>query len=103
MLTPAKARRWNVELELRIAEWDRKRCRGMMDSFVARGTGDPDIIAKSIQSTVENGHLNRVVVDLILSDIDRETVRPFLSGQWSRPERLERFRALKDSLQDKLS
>jgi hypothetical protein len=79
-------------------EWNYERCKGQAASYVARGRGTPDRIAKSVLTTMAKGNLDRESLERILDEIESESVLPFLDPPWNQPERLERFRAIKDGL-----
>ncbi|HXG50823.1 MAG TPA: hypothetical protein VNN77_05370 [candidate division Zixibacteria bacterium] len=78
--------------------WNYERCKGQAVSYVARGRGKPDRIANSVRTTMAKGNLDRESLERMLGEIESETVRPFFGSPWNQPERLDRFRAIKDGL-----
>jgi hypothetical protein len=89
-------------MSIDIRQWDYKRCKGMITSFVAQGDGIPERIAKSIRTTIAGGHVARAAVEQMLAETNTETVQPFLGARWNQPERLERFRDIESTLRQTL-
>jgi hypothetical protein len=81
-----------------IREWDFRRCKGTVATYVARGTGKPETISKSIATTVRKGHLARADIDQMLAEIERDT-EVFVQAQWSDPAgRVQRLGTIKVAL-----
>jgi hypothetical protein len=81
--------------------WIYKWCKGLICSYVARGSNKPETIGKSLATTMANGEIDRNALEEILKAIDEETVQPFLGRlepRWNQPERLERFRAVRSAI-----
>ena len=85
-------------MSFNIREWDYSRCKGSVSSYVARGTGKPETISKSIATTIRQGHLARADVDRMLAEIERDT-EAFVRQNWSDPVgRVQRLGAIKAAL-----
>ena len=86
-----------------LREWDYRRCKGTITSYVARGRGMPERIAKSIRTTMTSGHFGRAEVAQMLAETERDAVQPFLDARWNQLERLDRFRDIKIALDQALA
>ena len=81
---------------LDFSQWNYERCKGLVISYVVKGRGHPERIAKSIRTTMSRGNLSHEALDQMLIEIDKETVQPALTPPWNQPERMERFQLIKN-------
>ena len=72
-----------------------RQVKGRVASHVARGGDRPEAIVKYARTIVGRGDLNPEALARIVSEVESESVRPFLGPPWNQPERLGRFEQLK--------
>jgi hypothetical protein len=81
---------------LEMDKWYYLQVKGRIAAHVARGTDKPDAIAKAARTIVSRSHVGQDA--LAITEVESESVRPFLGPPWNQPPRLERFNNLKSCL-----
>lgn len=79
-----------------VENWFRSWVRGIIQKCAARGKRTPTTAAKTVKTALVKNFVTKQTLSQILSDVERETVKPFVTtpGYLERRERFQRIQKL---------
>lgn len=82
-------------MDFNIEEFEYRVCKGRVQSYVARAKEPPQRIVKAVRTFMSRGHINTADLERMLSEVETESVLPFIGSPWNKPERKERFHVIR--------